>query len=216
MRSARLSFALLTLAFYSCLAEKQGFLRSQNQPDIEVEGEDQALESEPSPEVHPESARDLQTTFSTKSVGSRTLYFVLISVRGSAPHPFTLQQLISNHFRTDRPSFKTTIERCSMGRLRVRSNGGMALTVPGTLRDYPDFYMWVGAAEKIASSRLRKSVYSMAQHVVFCAPRDAPFWGAVALQNGNRINMHGKVCMSMSAMVHEFGHNVRFAWFLRG
>jgi hypothetical protein len=95
-----------------------------------------------------------------------------------------------------------------MGKLKAVSNGGIDVTVPGTLSDYTDFTMWVSEAVKVASAALGRDVYAMADHFAFCAPPDAaPNWGAVGLQNGNRINIHGKYCMSMSVLLHEFGHN---------
>jgi hypothetical protein len=95
-----------------------------------------------------------------------------------------------------------------MGKLRVVSNGGIAVTVPGKLSDYTDFTRWVTEAVKVATARLGRDVNSMADHLAFCSPPDTtPGYTAVGLQNGNRINVQGRYCMSMSLLLHEFGHN---------
>jgi hypothetical protein len=224
MRFFLLTSALLAVMLYSGDAEKLdakkwGFLRSsRNLADKEVvqkslrdvvaeEARDaDTVESEP--EVAPRSVRNLQAVNSTKSLGTRTFYFIRISVAGSAPHNFTLNHWIQTHFRTNGTSFKTTLEACSMGKLTVVSNGGMDVTVPGTVSNYTHFGQYVTEAVKIANARLGRDVYTMANHFAFCSPRDAaPDWVAVGMQNGNRINVQGKYCMSMSLLIHEFGHN---------
>jgi hypothetical protein len=170
--------------------------------------------SERAPQVESAARRDLQTLYpavnSTKGLSTRSLYFVRVSGQDAAPHPFTLNQWINGHFRTDTTSFKTVMEDCSFGKLRVVSNGGIDVTVDGYVRDYNHFGEWVTNATAKAEAILGRSLYSMADHVVFCSPRNVTTLTAVALQDGNRIHINSRVCQSLSILMHEFGHNVRF------
>lgn len=168
------------------------------------------------PDVHPDASRELQAVNSTKGLGTRSLYFVRISGRDAAPHPFTLRQWINGHFRTDQPSFKTVMEGCSFGKLKVVSKGGIDVTVDGYVRDYKNFGEWVINATAKAEARLGKSLYSMADTVVFCSPRNVTDLTAVALQNGNRIHINSRVCQSLSMLMHEFGHNLNLLHSGRG
>jgi Gametolysin peptidase M11 len=202
MKTSLQTILLFALTVLSGTSAKEGSLRSRSDPDAAAEAD---------PAVHPDSERDLQTTpvtYSTRSIGTRSLYFVRVTAVDATPHSFTLQNWIETHFRTNGTSFKTVLEECSFGKLKVVSNGGLDVTVDGSYKNYTSPSSWLGAAIQKADQALGKSVYTMADHVVFCQPRNASWWTAIGPQNGNRINMHATTCMSLSVLVHEFGHNL--------
>jgi Gametolysin peptidase M11 len=88
------------------------------------------------------------------------------------------------------------------------SNGGLDVTVDGSYKDYVKPRDWLNAAVAKAGAVLDKDVYTMADHIVFCQPRNATWWAATGIVNGNRINLHATTCASLSVLVHELGHNL--------
>lgn len=203
MKTSLQTILLLALTVLSGTSANQRSLRSRSDPVPAVDAD---------PEVHPDSSRALQTTtavtYSTRSIGQRSFYFVRVTAVDATPHPFTLQNWIQTHFRTNGTSFKTVFEECSFGKLKLVSNGGLDVTVDGSYKDYTSPSMWLNAAIKQADLALGHSVYDMADHIVYCQPRNASWWTAIGPQNGNRINMHATTCMSLSVLAHEFGHNL--------
>jgi hypothetical protein len=156
------------------------------------------------------ASRDLQAVNSTKGLGTRSFYYVLINCQDCTPHSFTLDQWRDSHFRTSGTSFKTVMETCSNGKHQVRYNGGMTVTVPGFARDYTFFGMYVGNATAIATQTLGRDVNGMADTIIYCSPMNSAPLVGVGLQNGNRLHMNSKYCRSLSVMAHEYGHTVRF------
>jgi hypothetical protein len=208
MKASLIPFVIsTTLSILSGTHARQGSVRALRQGRV-VDSSVEPTE----PGVHPQASRDLQSTFpvvnSTKGLGTKSFYFIRISCRDCAPHPFTLNQLINTHFRTDTTSFKTVIEDCSFGKLRVVSNGGIDVTVDGGVANYGHFGDWVLNATAKADAALGRSVYTMADQIFFCSPRNVTSLTAVALQNGNRIHANSLLCQSLSTMMHEFGHNM--------
>jgi hypothetical protein len=106
-------------------------------------------------------------------------------------------------------SFKTVVEGCSFGKLKVVSNGGMDVTLDRPLLTYNDKYEFVAEAQAKVEAALGYPMDRLADHIVYCQPRDfLPNWIAVGIQNGNRINIHGTRCLSLSLLMHEWGHNL--------
>lgn len=197
------------VAFALCFGAfaKEGSLRTREGPDA-VYADDQAEFDADEPQVAPEAHRDLPAVNSTRSLGTRTFYFVRVSVQDSIPHAFSLQQWMNAHFQTATTSFKTVLEACSFGKLRVVNNGGIDVMADGSYKNYTAPSKWLAEAVKQANKKLGKDVYTMANHILFCQPRNASWWTAIGPQNGNRINMHSTTCMSLSVLTHEFGHNM--------
>jgi Gametolysin peptidase M11 len=192
----------ILLFFVTLLAPKEAggsHLRFQSEGEEEVD-------RDPSASIN--ATRNLQVVYSTRSLGTRSFYFVRVSAVDATPHPFSLQQWIDVHFRTNGTSFKTVLEACSFGKLKLIINGGLDVTVDGSYKDYARPSDWLDAAVAKAGEALGKDVYTMADHIVFCQPRNATWWTAIGPQNGNRINMHATTCNSLSALAHEFGHNL--------
>jgi Gametolysin peptidase M11 len=156
----------------------------------------------------PNSPRSLQAHYSTKSLGTRTFFFVRVSARDATPHPFSLQEWIDMHFRTDTTSFKSVIEGCSFWKLKVVNVGGMDVMLDGSVHDYDRPSHYLDAARAKVEIALDAPVTSLADHVVYCQPRNASWWTAIGPQDSNRINMHATTCTSLSVLVHEFGHNL--------
>jgi Gametolysin peptidase M11 len=205
LSSRPLRLMAITLCFGAFA--KEGSLRVREGPDA-LYADDQAEFDEDEPQVDSSAFRDLQAINSTKSLGTRTFYFVRVSVRDSTPHTFSLQQWMNAHFQTVTTSFKTVLESCSFGKLRVVNNGGIDVTAAGSFKDYGRPSTWLAEAVKQANLKLGKDVFTMANHIIFCQPRNATWWTAIGPQNGNRVNMHSTTCMSLAVLVHEFGHNM--------
>lgn len=152
--------------------------------------------------------RSLQATFSTKSLGTRTMFLVRVSARDSAPHEFSLHEWIDMHFGTDTTSFKSVIEGCSFSKLQVVNVGGIDVMLDGSVHGYDRPSDFLDAARTKVETALGAPIESLADHIVYCQPLDATWWTAIGPQDSNRINMHGSTCTSLSVLAHEFGHNL--------
>jgi hypothetical protein len=179
-----------------------------------------------------ENPRAMQQSFSfspvvnsTKSLGTRSFFLVRVSALDSTPHPFTLRQWVRTHFRTHyrhhggqdpgdlaelipATSFKTVVEGCSFGKLRVVCRGAIDVTLDRPINTYGRFSEFVNEAAPKVEAILGYKVDDLADHIVYCSPPDGPFFYGVGVQDGNRVNVHSKFCLSLSVLMHEWGHNL--------
>lgn len=190
---------VLATAISGAIGVKHSLRYKVGDSDVPVEAELDFL---------PNNTRYLQAEYSTKSLGTRSFFFVRVTARDATPHPFSLHEWIDMHFRTDTTSFKTVIEGCSFWKLKVINVGGIDVTLDGSYRDYDRPSHYLDAAREKVEAAFDAPVASLADHVVYCQPRNASWWTAIGPQDSNRINMHATACTSLSMLAHEFGHNL--------
>ena len=143
----------------------------------------------------------------SRATGDKKLFIVRVSTPDSTPTN-TLTELTEGMFSTG-TSFKTQYEDCSFNQLRWSNAGGLDVMLDEPISTYTRPGQLVNAAqEKVKEALGIDNVGSLADSVVFCQPPGTQGWIAVAGVNHWRVNMSNDFCLSLSALMHEVGHNL--------
>lgn len=138
----------------------------------------------------------------TKSLGTRSLFYVRVSAPDSS-HPKSLLQMQQIIFRTNTTSFKTQYEGCSNGKLKWTNGGGADIMLSNPIASYLKPANLVNEAQQKLEALYGKPANQIANHVFFCNPPNSITFTAVAGVDSWRVNSHASICTSMSTVMHE-------------
>ena len=143
----------------------------------------------------------------TKTTGTQTLMVVRVTTQDGVSPPFTLDEMRARIFG-DGVGLRSQFLACSSGQLAFEDAGGLDITLPLPIANYTNSYQIVTAAQQVIYNTVGKLANQIADKVMFCEPPGTGNWLAVAPMNHWRTNYNNNWCLSLSANLHEIGHNI--------
>jgi len=153
--------------------------------------------------------RRLQTIYAyqKRSIGTRRVMIVRVSTLDSQPEN-TLSEIIDGLF-VNKPNFQSQYQACSFGQLNWELAEAVDLTLNRPISNFTSGSAVVQAAvNKILKRKNTNNILSLADNFMFCVAPGTPGWIAVAGVNYWRSAYQSGWCLSLSATMHEMGHNL--------
>ena len=182
------------------------------------------------PDEETETRRNLANSGPAKTGTLTTLVIRIIDAQGVAPNPSVAQ--LENDVFDDAVSLKTQYDACSYGKLQIEPFRGVIgsirkqITVSNGVVDVQvnDFYTATNnnrgalqtAAFKAANEQLGGDLSTNSNNskfdlVMFCFPPGTGDWLAYAFAGRKFSFYNNEWCSSVSAQLHEVGHNLGLA-----
>jgi len=143
----------------------------------------------------------------TKTTGSQTLMVVRVTTQDGVSPPYTLDEMRARIFG-DGIGLRSQYLACSSGQLAFEDAGGLDITLPLPIANYTNSYQLVSAAQQAIYATTGMLANQIADKVMFCEPPGTGSWLASAVVNSWRNNFNNNWCLSLSANMHEMGHNI--------
>jgi hypothetical protein len=142
------------------------------------------------------------------AVGTRTLKVIRVSTADSQPS-FTAEQMEDRIFQQS-IGLSSQYEACSFGQLKWESRGVLDVMVDGNIASYSSgSALRVAAEEKMKQLQIiSDSPSELADNVMFCLAPGTGTWVANAGTNYWRSQFNDRWCLSLTATMHEVGHNL--------
>jgi hypothetical protein len=152
--------------------------------------------------------RNLLDVVHVAPMGKKTMRVVRVtSADGVGPKP-SLSQIEAVIFN-NAVSVASQFRDCSLGQFTLQNAGGIEVTLPLPLGNYPSGAELLTAAQEAARTKMGvSSVGDLADHVLFCQPTPAQSWIGNAATNYWYVNIDSQWCTSLSVILHETGHNL--------
>jgi Gametolysin peptidase M11 len=150
----------------------------------------------------------ISTYLATKPIIS--VLFVRISAPDSQMN-YTAHEIVDHNLNPSKVNFKTQYSACSQRQLQIEpatfSNGIIEVMLSKSITQYTSG----GDIVEDATNQLKiregiAQINTLADRVVFCAPPGTDGWMASAGVRHWRIQMNNDWCLSLTGLMHEFGH----------
>jgi Gametolysin peptidase M11 len=152
--------------------------------------------------------RRLQGKAYDTAFGTRTLKVIRVSTSDKQPS-FTAEQMEDRIFHQS-IGLSSQYEACSFGQLKWESRGVLDVIVDGEIASYESgSALRVAAEEKMKQLQIiSDSPSELADNVMFCLAPGTGTWVANAGTNYWRSQFNDQWCLSLTATMHEVGHNL--------
>jgi len=155
-----------------------------------------------------EAFRQRRLSLMEPAKGRMTLMVVRVTTSDGHGPTKSLAEIRQGMFR-DRIGFKAQYKACSYGQLEWVDAGGLEVKLDKPLSAYTRAMQLADdAVAKIVSTMKLRSVQELADKIMFCEPGGVGNWIAVAGVNHWRSNFNDQWCLSLTANMHEIGHNL--------
>ena len=158
--------------------------------------------------VQNDRRRRLRMAYS-QAKGIRTYAILLVSTTDAKPT--VSAQAIRTRFTNTAVGMQAQYAACSANQLDWRLQGVHTVDLPGPLADYansPSGLRNAATKQFLQGNSRLKSMEDLADNVLYCIPPGTGGWVANAGTNYWRSQYNDAWCISLTAVVHELGHNL--------
>jgi hypothetical protein len=120
---------------------------------------------------------------------------------------YSLQELRDRIFGSG-VGLKTQMADCSFDQLEFQDAGGLEITLPRNMAYYTNSSLIRAGAEQAILNLHKVTPDKLADKVMFCQPPGSGGWLANAGVNHWMSQYNNEWCLSLSANMHEIGHNL--------